>query len=131
MRQIRVIVVLAVAAALAAPAAASAASNPTRVSIPSTADYVSPQQINLEVALQCEEGLFYSLFGRVLQQQGNFTQVFGDGGTSGPCTGRHQKVALSVYAFSFPGWQLGDALASISVCAFTCEQDARSIRIVL
>ena len=58
-------------------------------------------------------------------------QVFGDGGTSGPCTGRHQKVALSVYAFSFPGWQLGDALASISVCAFTCEEAARSIRIVL
>lgn len=131
MRHVRLIVALAAAAVLAAPVAASAASNPTRASIPSTADYVSPQQINLEVALQCDEGLFYSLYGRVLQQQGSFTQLFGDGGTSGPCTGRHQKVALSVYAFSFPGWQLGDALASISVCAFTCEQDARSIRIVL
>ena len=131
MRHIRLIVILAVAAVLAAPAAASAASNPTRASISSTANYVSPQQVNLEVALVCEEGLFYSLYGRVLQQQGNVMQIFGDGGTSGPCTGRHQKVALSVYAFSFPGWQLGDALASISVCAFTCEEDARSIRIVL
>lgn len=131
MNHVRAIAALATAVALALPAAASAGTNPTRASISSTANWVSPQQLNLEIALSCEEGLFYSVFGRVLQQQGPFMQLFGSGFTSGQCTGRHQRVALSVFQFSFPGWQLGEALADVSVCAFTCDSAARSIRIVL
>jgi len=131
MRRIRTIAVLAAVAAMAIPAAASAETNPTRVSAPSSASWVSQQQLNLEFALTCEEGLFYSLSARVLQQQGPFMQVQGSGGTNGQCTGRHQKVAVSVWAFSFPGWQLGDALVDVSACAFTCDFGARSIRIDL
>jgi hypothetical protein len=131
MRYVRSIVVLVAAAALALPAVASADTNPTRVSLSSTATWISPQQINIEVAVSCEEGSFYSVFGRVMQQQGPFTQVFGSGFTNGTCTGRHQKVALSIYQFSSWSWQLGDALADVSVCAFTCDSAARSIRIVL
>lgn len=131
MNQVRAIAALAAAAALALPAAASASTNPTRASVSSTANWVSPQQINLEIALSCEEGLFFSVFGRVLQQQGPFTQILGSGFTNGQCTGRHQRVALAVNQFSFPGWQLGEALAEVSVCSFTCDSAARSIRIVL
>ena len=36
--------------------------------------------------------------------------------------------ALSIFAF--PGWQLGDAIARLSVCAFTCDSADRAIRIV-
>jgi hypothetical protein len=131
MSYVRSIVVLVAAAALALPAVASADTNPTRVSLSSTATWISPQQINLEVVVTCEEGSFYSLFGRVMQQQGPFMQIFGSGSTNGTCTGRHQKVALPIFQFSFPGWQLGAALADVSVCAFTCDSAARSIRIVL
>ena len=31
-------------------------------------------------------------------------QVFGDGSVSGQCTGQSQKIAVPVFAFSFPGW---------------------------
>jgi hypothetical protein len=131
MRHVRAIVVLAAAAALTVPAAASADTNPTRVSPGSTASWVSLQQINLEVAVTCDEGLFYGLSARVLQQQGPFMQVFGSGFTNGQCTGRHQRVAISIWASSFPGWQLGDAVVDVSACAFTCDSAARSIRIAL
>lgn len=131
MTRFRSMLILTVAAAFALPVAASADTNPTRVSLSPTATYVSPQQINLEVGLSCPEGLFYNLAANVLQQQGPFMQVFGSGFTNGQCTGRHQKVAVAVYSFSFPGWQLGDALANVTVCSFTCDSAARSIRITL
>ena len=125
------ILMLVVVAAIALPATASAEPGLTRVSLSSNATYVSQQQINLEVALTCPEGLFYSVGASVLQQQGLFTQVFGNGFTSGPCTGKHQKVAVSVFSFSFPGWQLGDALAYVSACSFTCDSTSKTIRIGL
>jgi hypothetical protein len=131
MRHVRAIAVLAAAAALTVPAAASADTNPTRVSAPSTASWVSSGQINVEVTLSCEEGTFYSVFARVLQQQGPFTQVYGEGFANGQCTAKHQRIALSIRPYSFPGWQLGDALLDVSACAFTCDEAARSIRIVL
>ena len=131
MRHVRAIAVLAAAAALAVPAAASADTNPTRVSAPSSATWVSTSQINIEVTLTCEEGVFYNVSARVLQLQVPFTQVFGEGFTNGQCTGRHQRVALAIWAFSFPGWQLGGAILDVSACAFTCDSAARSIRIGL
>jgi hypothetical protein len=131
MRQVRAIAVLAAAAALAVPAAASADTNPTRVSAPPTASWVSSGQINVELTLSCEEGVFYNVFARVLQQQGPFTQVWGEGSSSGQCAAKHQRIALAIWPYSFPGWQLGDALLNVSVCAFTCDTAARSIRIAL
>jgi hypothetical protein len=131
MTYLRFMVTLAAAAALALPAAASADPNPTRASLSPTANYVSPQQINLEVGLSCEEGLFYGVSAGVLQQQGPFMQIFGNGFVNGQCTGKHQRVAIPVFSFAFPGWQLGDALADVRACAFTCDSVARSIRISL
>ncbi len=131
MIHLRSMLILAVAAALAVPAAASADPNPTRVSLAPQATFVSPQQINLEIGLNCTEGLFYSVGASVLQQQGPFTQVFGSGFANGQCTGQHQKVAIPVFTFFFPGWQLGEAVANVFACAFTCDSTARTIRIGL
>ena len=131
MRHVRAIAVLVAAAALALPAAASADTNPTRVAAPSSATWVSWSQINIEVTLTCEEGTFYNVFARVLQQQGPFTQMFGSGSTSGQCTQKHQPVALSIWASFYPGWLLGEAILDVSACAFTCDSTARSIRIDL
>jgi hypothetical protein len=131
MRYLRLMLVLTAAAALAAPAVASAGPDPTRTTLSPTATYVSPGQVNLQVGLVCEAGVFYNVSAQVLQQQGLFVQVFGNGFVSGQCTGGHQKVAIPVFASSFPGWQLGDALANVSACAFTCDSTARSIRIGL
>ncbi len=131
MTHFRLLATLVAAVALAVPAVAGAGPNPTRVTLSPTANYVSPQQINLEVGLSCEEGLFYNINASVLQQQGLFMQVFGNGFANGQCTGQHQKVAIPVFSFGFPGWQLGDALANVNACAFTCDSAARSIRIVL
>ena len=131
MRYLRFMSMLGAIAALALPAVAAAGPSPTRVALAPSATYVSSQQINVEVGLACEEGFFYNVGASVLQQQGLFTQVFGNGSVSGQCTGQHQKVAVPVFAFSFPGWQLGDAVANVSACAFVCDSAARSIRIGL
>jgi hypothetical protein len=131
MIRLKSVLVFAAAAALAVPAAASADANPTRVSLAPQATYVSPQQINLEIGLTCTEGLFYNINASVIQQQSPFMQVFGNGFTSGQCTGQHQKVAVPVFGFGFPGWQLGEAVANVVACAFTCDSTARTIRITL
>jgi hypothetical protein len=131
MIRLRSLLVFAAAAALAVPAAASADANPTRVTLAPQATYVSPQQINLEIGLSCTEGLFYNINASVVQQRGPFMQVFGSGFASGQCTGQHQKVAVPVFGFGFPGWKLGEAVANVVACAFTCDSTARTIRITL
>ena len=131
MIRLRFVAVLAAVAALALPAAANAGPDPTRVSFASHASYVSPQQLNLEVRVSCSTGLSYGVGASVLQQQGPFVQTYGDGFASGVCTGQTQKVAVSIFSFSYPGWQLGDAVASVYACAFTCDSSSREIRIAL
>ena len=122
---------LVAVAAFAVPGAASADPSVTRVSVAPQATFISTQQINVELTLSCPEGLSYSAFARVLQQQGPFVQVFGDGSVSGQCTGQSQKIAVPVFAFSFPGWQLGTAITGVSGCSFMCDSTSRSIRITL
>jgi hypothetical protein len=131
MIRLRSLLVFAAAAALAVPAAASADANPTRVTLAPQAIYVSPQQINLEIGLSCTEGQFYNINASVVQQRGPFMQVFGSGFASGQCTGQHKQVAVPVFGFGFPGWQLGEAVATVSACAFACDATARTIRITL
>jgi hypothetical protein len=131
MIRLRFMPLLVGVAALVFPAVATAGPDPTRASLASQASYVSPQQINLEVRLSCPAGLSFFVSADVIQQQGLFTQVFGNGFTNGVCTGQRQNVAVPVFSFWFPGWQLGDALASVTACAFTCDSAARPIRIVL
>jgi hypothetical protein len=91
---------------------------------------VSNFQINLEVALTCSPGSGYFVNAQVLQPQG-FTQMSGSGFASGLCTGRRQLVAVPVFSFFFPGWQLGSAVASVNVCAFACDSETGTIRISL
>ena len=121
---------LVAVAAFALPGAASADPSVDRVSIAPQATFVSTQQINVELTLSCPEGLFYTAGARVLQQ-GPIAQVFGDGTVNGQCTGRSQKIAVPVFAFSFPGWQLGPAIAQAFGCSFSCDNSSREIRVTL
>lgn len=127
---IRLALMLTALAPLAVPATASADPIPTRVAISQNADYVSNGLINVQLALSCTPGWWYSAQVQVIQPRG-FWQVFGNGFVNGPCTGQHQKLAVSVFAFSFPGWQLGNAVASVNACALGCDTATREIRIGL
>ena len=109
------------------PTAANAARELTRVSIAPAAQYVSAQQINVELSLSCEKGQIYGASAFV-RQEGPFGPSFGSGGTNGVCTGGRQKVAITVFGFQ---WQLGDALVEANACAFACDNTSRAIRIDL
>jgi hypothetical protein len=126
----RSMIVLAGAAALAVPSVAAAEPSPTRVSLAPHATYVSAQQINVQTSITCTEGMSYFVSASVAQQRGTFT-TFGSGFATGQCTGRHQNVAVPVVGWSYPGWQLGEAVASVFGCGFTCDSGARVIRVVL
>ena len=104
-------------------------SGPTTVKISQNAKFISPFQINVEVTLSCSVGVPYSVNVSVQQPQGFGSTTFGNGFTSGQCTGRQQKLAVPVYAF-FNGWQLGDAVASATACTDTCASDTKQIHIV-
>jgi hypothetical protein len=126
----RSILSLVAVAAVAVPGAASADPSINRVSVAPQATFVSTQQINVELSLSCPEGLFYNAGASVVQLQGT-TQVFGSGSVSGQCTGRSQKIAVPVFTFSFPGWQLGSAITQVFGCSFACDNTSREIRITL
>jgi hypothetical protein len=102
---------------------------PTTVQILENAQYISPSQIDLQVAISCLPGFGYFVNASVVQPQG-FFQQFGNGFASGQCTGQRQKVAVAVFGFGM-GWQLGDAVASVVVCAGPCDTDTKAIHIVL
>jgi hypothetical protein len=126
----RLALVLAALTLLAVPATAHAAPAPTRTAISQNAYYVSSGLINVELAVSCTPGWSYSASVQVIQPQG-FTQMPGSGFVNGLCTGQHQKIALSVFASFFPGWQLGDAVASATVCSLGCDTATRDLRITL
>ena len=127
----RSILALVAVAALAAPGAASADPTVTRVSIAPQATFISTGLINVELTLSCTEGLTYNAGASVTQLQGPFMQVFGSGNVFGQCTGRPQKIAVPVFASSFPGWQLGPAIAQAFACSVACDQTSREIRVTL
>ena len=127
---VRLPVALAAAAALALPTTASAEPVPTTVSIANTAQYVTGSLIDLQLTISCTPGWGYFANVNVIQPQG-FTQVFGNGSVSGLCTGRHQKLAVPVFTGFFPGWQLGDAVTSVTACAQGCDTATREINIDL
>jgi len=102
---------------------------PTTVKISQNAQFISSFQINVVVTLSCSAGSAYSVSIDVQQPQGFGSTTFGNGFTSGQCTGRQQKLAVPVYAF-FNGWQLGDAVASATACTAACGSDTKQIHIV-
>ena len=133
MRHVRAIAVLAAAAAaLAVPAAASADTNPTRVSAPSTASWVSSES-DQRRGPRCRA-----------------RKARSTASSPASCSSKVHSRRSTVHGFReravhreapadraldpavlVPGWQLGDALLDVSACAFTCDEVARSIRIAL
>jgi len=104
---------------------------PTTVKISQNAQFVSPFQINVVLTVSCNAGSFYFASVDVQQPQGFGQTTAGNGSASGQCTGQQQKVAVPVYAFFyFPGWQLGNAVASATACTDTCGSDTKQIHIV-
>ena len=126
----RLALVLTALAPLAIPATASADPIPTRVAISQNAYFVTSGTMDVQLTLSCTPGWWYSTQVQVIQPQG-FNQVFGNGFVSGLCTGQQQKLAVSVFSSFFPGWQLGDAVVSVTACAEGCDTATRQIRIGL
>ena len=126
MRHVRLVTpLLATAAILAIPSVASADKTPPRASIAAKAILVSPEQINLEVRLKCEEGESYYIVADVFQQK------WGIGVATGQCTGGNQDVTVQVNPSSeIPPWQVGAADAYINFGTPTdFDSEARTIRI--
>ena len=128
---VRLALVLSALAPLAVPATASADPTPTRVAISQNAYFLTEGLINVQLTLSCTPGWGYFADVQVIQPRPGFGQAFGNGFVNGLCTGQHQKVAVSVRAFSFPGWQLGNAVASVNACSLGCDTATREIRIGL
>jgi hypothetical protein len=102
---------------------------PTTVKITQNAQFISSFQINVVLTLSCSAGSGYFASVDVQQPQGFGFTTHGSGQTSGQCTGRQQKVVVSV--FSFDGsWQLGNAVASATACTAACGSDTKQIHIV-
>jgi hypothetical protein len=102
---------------------------PTTVKISQNAQFISSFQINVVVTLTCSAGSPYSVEVDVQQPQGFGSTTFGNGFASGQCSGKQQKLAVSVYSF-FNFWQLGDAVASATACTTACGSDTKQIHIV-
>ena len=104
-------------------------SGPTSVKITQNARFISSFQINVEVTLSCSAGAGYSVNVNVQQPAGFGSTTSGSGFASGQCTGRQQKLVVSVYSF-FSFWQLGNAVATATACTDTCGGDTKQIHIV-
>lgn len=104
-------------------------SGPTSVKISQNARFISSFQINVEVTLSCGAGAPYSVNVNVQQPEGFGSTTSGSGFASGQCTGRQQKLVVSVYSF-FDFWQLGNAVATATACTDTCGGDTKQIHIV-
>jgi len=127
------LVALALAVGFATSNAAEQAeyqnTGPTTVKISQNAQFISSFQINVVVTLTCSAGSPYFVTVDVQQPQGFGQTTSGSGSTSGQCTGRQQKLAVSVYSF-FLSWQLGNAVASATACTVACGSDTKQIHIV-
>ncbi len=124
---------VAVVAAFVLPAVASADSTPTSVKLSQNAQWVTPFEIDVPVALNCTAGAGYWVSVNVVQPQGFGFTLFGGGTAYGQCTGQQQKLAVAVYPFGYYGtWLLGDASATAEACTYVaCASDTKQIHIGL
>ena len=122
---------LAVGFGKATPSAQGGYQNtaPTTVKITQNAQFISSFQINVVLTISCTAGSGYFASVDVQQPQGFGFTTHGNGQTSGQCTGRQQKVAVSVFTFD-GSWQLGNAVASATACTTACGSDTKQIHIV-
>jgi hypothetical protein len=118
-----------VAVAAFTPAAVAQPAPATTLNISGNADFVSSFQINVYVTVQGEGGTgFVSV--QVQQARPPFPPQSGSGGTSVICDGQRRTYAVPVFAFTFPGWQLGEAEAfATASCPSGSDTDTQSIRI--
>jgi hypothetical protein len=120
--------------ALLLPSFASAAASPsTSVKLSENAQLVTPNQINVEVALNCTAGFGYFVTVNVVEATSSGFTIFGGGSNFGQCTGQQQKLAVSVFSFccGAPPWQLGDASASVVAFAGPMDSDTKTIHITM
>ena len=122
---------LAVGFAKANPSAQAGYQNngPTTVKITQNAQFISAFQINVVLTISCSAGSGYFASVDVQQPQGFGFTTHGNGQTSGQCTGRQQKVVVSVFTFD-GSWQIGNAVASATACTSACGSDTKQIHIV-
>src|SRR5580765_2751027 len=82
------------------PSVSSAAPAPaTSVKLSQHAQLVTPNQINVEVALSCTGGYGYFVNVDVVEPTTTGFTIFGGGSNFGQCTGQQQKIAVSVFSF--------------------------------
>jgi hypothetical protein len=119
--------VAAVVAALALPAVAG--STPRSVTLSQHAQWVTPFEIDVPVALSCTAGAGYWVSVKVVQKQGFGVTLFGGGNAYRQCSGRQQKVAVAVYPVGFFGtWLVDDASATAKACTrLACASDTKQI----
>lgn len=126
----RLALVLTALAPFAVPATASADPAPTRVAISQNAYFLTPGTIDLQLTVSCTPGWSYWAQVQVIQPQGS-NQVFGNGYVQGLCTGQNEKLAVSAFSNYYPGWQLGDAVVSVTACSQGCDTATREIHVGL
>jgi hypothetical protein len=123
--------VAAVVAAFALPAVAGGASAPSSVKLLQHAQWVTPFEIDVPVALSCAAGAGYWVSVKVVQKQGFGVTLFGGGNTYRRCTGRQQKLSVAVYPVGFFGtWLVDDASATARACTHVaCASDTKQIHV--
>ncbi len=127
----RLALLLAAIAALAVPVAATAAPSPTRVSIAQNATFISSQQVNVELTVDCTPG--YSFGGQVelVQPSVWYGHLSAWGYVGGLCSTQHQKIAVPIFGYYDGGWQLGDAVVSVNIQSAGSATATREIHIVM
>jgi hypothetical protein len=132
-RRILLLFALMGVVALLLPSVSSAAAAPsTSIKLSQNAVLVVPNQLNVEVALNCTAGYTYFVNVDVVEPTTSGFTIFGGGSNFGQCTGQQQKIAVSVFSFCCaPPWQLGDASATASVGAGPSDTDTKTIHITM
>jgi hypothetical protein len=119
--------------AILVPTAARAAAAPsTSGKLSQNAQLVTPNQINVEVDVNCTAGFGYFVNVDVVEPTSSGFTIFGGGQNWGQCTGQQQKIAVSVFSFCCaPPWQLGDASATATTYAGPIDNDTKTIHITM
>jgi hypothetical protein len=119
--------------ALLLPSVSSAEAAPsTSIKLSQSAQLVVPNQVNVEVALNCTAGYGYFVNVDIVEPTTSGFTIFGGGSNFGQCTGQQQKIAVSVFSFCCaPPWQLGDASATATAYAGPIDTDTKAIHITM
>jgi hypothetical protein len=132
-RRILLILGLMGTVALLLTSSATAASSPsTSIKLTQNAQLVTPNQLNVEVALNCTAGYGYFVNVDVVEPTSSGFTIFGGGSNFGQCSGQQQKIAVPVFSFCCaPPWQLGDASATATGYAGPLDTDTKTIHITM